>query len=31
MGPMDLDQYTGFLPGGRSWPRLVDWVRNYIG
>ena len=31
MGPMDLDQYTGFLPGGRSLTRLVDWVRNYIG
>lgn len=31
MGPMDLDQYTGFLPGGRSLTRLVDWVRNYVG
>ena len=31
MGPMDLDRYFDFLPGGRSLRRLVDWVRNYVG
>ena len=31
MGPMDLDRFTDFLPGGRSLTRLVDWVRNYVG
>jgi type VI secretion system protein ImpH len=31
MGPMDLDRYHDFLPGGRSLVRLTDWVRNYLG
>ena len=31
LGPMDLDRYHDFLPGGGSLGRLVDWVRNYIG
>lgn len=31
IGPMDLDRYHDFLPGGRSLVRLVDWVRNYVG
>jgi type VI secretion system protein ImpH len=31
MGPMDLDRYFDFLPGGPSLARLVDWVRNYAG
>jgi type VI secretion system protein ImpH len=31
MGPMDLDRFGDFLPVGRSLPRLVDWVRNYVG
>ncbi len=31
MGPMDLDRFIDFLPGGRSLVRLVDWVRNYVG
>jgi type VI secretion system protein ImpH len=31
LGPMDLDRYHDFLPGGRSLLRLVDWVRNYVG
>jgi type VI secretion system protein ImpH len=31
LGPMDLDRYHDFLPGGRSLVRLVDWVRNYVG
>jgi type VI secretion system protein ImpH len=31
LGPMDLDRYFDFLPGGRSLTRLVDWVRNWVG
>lgn len=31
LGPMELDRYFDFLPGGRSLARLVDWVRNYVG
>jgi len=31
MGPMDLDRFTDFLPGGRSLAVLVDWVRNHVG
>jgi type VI secretion system protein ImpH len=31
LGPMDLDRYRDFLPGGRSLDRVVDWVRNYVG
>jgi type VI secretion system protein ImpH len=31
IGPMDLDRYHDFLPGGRSLVRLVDWARNYVG
>ena len=31
MGPMDLDRFMDFLPGGRSLTRVVDWVRNYVG
>jgi len=31
MGPMDFDDYQRMLPGGESLPRLVDWVRNYLG
>ncbi len=31
MGPMDLDRFAAFLPGGRSLERLRHWVRNYVG
>jgi type VI secretion system protein ImpH len=31
LGPMDLDRYRDFLPGGPSLERVVDWVRNYVG
>src|SRR5262249_14036860 len=31
LGPMDLDRYHDFLPGGRSLVGLLDWVRNYVG
>jgi type VI secretion system protein ImpH len=31
IGPLTLEQYTRFLPGGESMRRLHDWVLNYIG
>jgi len=31
IGPMVLDRYHDFLPGGKSLALLVDWVRNYVG
>jgi type VI secretion system protein ImpH len=31
IGPMDLDRYHDFLPGGNSLEKLVDWVRNWVG
>jgi type VI secretion system protein ImpH len=31
VGPMGLDEYKRFLPGGISFQRVVDWVRNYVG
>ena len=31
MGPMDLDRFCDFLPGGRSLEKLKHWVRNYVG
>ena len=31
LGPMDLDRFCDFLPGGRSLERLKHWVRNYVG
>jgi type VI secretion system protein ImpH len=31
LGPLDLDRFVDFLPGGRSLARLVDWIRNYVG
>ncbi len=31
IGPLTLDQYKRFLPGGESMRRLRDWVLNYIG
>jgi type VI secretion system protein ImpH len=31
LGPMELDRYRNFLPGGPSLERVVDWVRNYVG
>jgi type VI secretion system protein ImpH len=30
LGPLTLDQYESFLPGGRSIRQLVDWVRQYL-
>ncbi|RCW75735.1 type VI secretion system baseplate subunit TssG [Pseudorhodoferax soli] len=31
LGPLTLAQYLGFLPGGRAWPALRDWIRQYAG
>jgi type VI secretion system protein ImpH len=31
IGPLTLEQYKRFLPGGESMKRLRDWVLNYLG
>jgi type VI secretion system protein ImpH len=31
LGPMDLDRFEDFLPGGQSLERLKHWVWNYVG
>ena len=31
IGPVDLPDYLRLLPGGASFARLRDWVRNYAG
>jgi len=31
IGPLTLEQYQRFLPGGQSMRRLRDWVLNYVG
>jgi type VI secretion system protein ImpH len=31
IGPLTLEQYQRFLPGGDSMRRLRDWVLNYVG
>lgn len=31
VGPMSLEAYRQFLPGGRYQPMLLDWVRRYVG
>ncbi len=31
IGPLTLEQYRRFLPGGESMKRLRDWVLNYVG
>ncbi|MFL6696522.1 MAG: type VI secretion system baseplate subunit TssG [Vitreoscilla sp.] len=31
IGPLTLEQYKRFLPGGQSMKRLRDWVLNYVG
>lgn len=30
LGPLTLEQYESFLPGGTRIRELVDWVRNYL-
>lgn len=31
MGPLTMQQYQDFLPGGSAWPPLLDWVRLLAG
>ena len=31
IGPLSLEQFHRLLPTGRSFARLVGWVRNYVG
>lgn len=31
LGPLSLDEYSAFLPTGKSFKALVDVVRNYVG
>jgi type VI secretion system protein ImpH len=31
IGPLTLAQYQDFLPGGRTWLRLREWVQHYAG
>jgi type VI secretion system protein ImpH len=31
VGPLGLESYRGFLPGGLPLARLVDWIRLYLG
>jgi len=31
LGPLSLDQYRAFLPGGDAWPALREWVAAYAG
>jgi type VI secretion system protein ImpH len=31
LGPLSFDDFTRFLPTGRSYRALVDWVGNYVG
>ena len=31
IGPLSREHYLRFLPGGESYRRLGDWVRNYVG
>lgn len=30
LGPLALEQYEDFLPGGTALPKLVAWVRQYL-
>jgi type VI secretion system protein ImpH len=31
MGPLDLEQYLRFTPQGADLPRLIEWVRAFVG
>jgi len=31
LGPLTLAQYHDFLPGGRRWRRLREWVQHFAG
>jgi type VI secretion system protein ImpH len=30
LGPLTLEQYESFLPGGAPLRKLVDWIRMYL-
>jgi type VI secretion system protein ImpH len=30
LGPLTLEQYESFLPGGATLKKLIDWVRTYL-
>lgn len=31
IGPLDIDEYLRFTPRGADLPRLVEWVRTFVG
>jgi type VI secretion system protein ImpH len=31
IGPLNLDNYLHFLPNGRDLPKLIEWVRAFVG
>jgi len=31
MGPLDLEQYLRFTPQGADLPKLIEWVRAFVG
>ncbi|TAL94426.1 MAG: type VI secretion system baseplate subunit TssG [Paraburkholderia sp.] len=31
VGPLELDQYLRFTPQGADLPKLIDWVRAFVG
>ncbi|MFM0628680.1 type VI secretion system baseplate subunit TssG [Paraburkholderia xenovorans] len=31
VGPVDLDEYLRFTPRGADLPRLIEWVRTFVG
>lgn len=31
LGPLTMQQYQDFLPGGSAWPPLLDWVKLLAG
>jgi type VI secretion system protein ImpH len=31
LGPLSLEQYLGFLPGGKAWRQLREWIHLYAG
>ena len=31
IGPLSLDGYLSFMPGGENLPKLIEWVRAFVG
>lgn len=31
LGPLAIDRFRGFLPGGSAWKALLEWVRFFAG